>query len=58
MSGRSMLQNQWRRSSMASYEYIEIEVTQKLYNSLQVIAKSYGVDVKVFIEDRLEELYG
>ena len=58
MSGRSMLQNQWRRTSMASYEYIEIEVTQKLYNSLQAIAKSYGVDVKVFIEDRLEELYG
>lgn len=43
---------------MASYEYIEVEVTQKLYNSLQVIAKSYGVDVKAFIEDRLEELYG
>ena len=43
---------------MAGYEYIEIEVTQKLYNSIQAIAKSYGVDVQVFIEDRLEELYG
>ena len=43
---------------MAGYQTIEVEVTQKLYNSLQSIAKSYGQDIGQFIEDRLEELYG
>jgi hypothetical protein len=43
---------------MANYHVIEVELTNKLYNSLQSMAKSYGQDVKEFIEDRLEELYG
>jgi hypothetical protein len=61
MSGKIVLQSLGKKQKvreMAGYQLIEIEVTQKLYNSLQSIAKSYGQDVKELIEDRLEELYG
>jgi hypothetical protein len=43
---------------MAGYHVVEVEVTQKLYNSLKLAADRYGQDVQKFIEDRLEELYG